>query len=731
MPSAFKILLAASLGVAACWCARADSVDEQRLELLFRPPLGEQMALSTDGHYLAYTEHTGTDLTIVVLDLETLKTKTRILADEDRPIPFSKEKERTQLRFLDWADGHRLVFAPTVEAVDPPVKRPSEEVIQSLDPEVRAVLRALPAKPTKFIAPVMAVDADGGHPTDLDKTALRTLVDEADSTTQRGTVVPRLRGFGTGKYRGHLLVELHGILPGDPTELFWVNVETGAHTSVNRQFGAGNFTYDWAHQPRLDSFSDERHATGWFKYRAPKSKDWVKMPEPPDADAGAHFTTSPDTYFGPRVTALGFDFDPNVLIYASNVGRDTFGIFGMDLRTRQRTSLAVEVPHRDLVSLDTSIASSPLVFDAFREKLVGVRGDFGPRPFSVWIDPELAAIQHAVDTRFPERSVQLLQWNEARTRFIARATGGADPGSIFLVRRPEGSMTELTRSAPWLAGNALHETEFFEFSAPKGAQLTGYLTLPRNPRINPPPVIIWFAPGLPPQAHPAFDPRAQVLADMGFVICRLNQRGVLGLGTEHREALRRDLDHASADDALAAIEWIAQRHRIDRKRVATLGEGFAGHLAVRATQLFPLTFRCAVIFDPILHLVSWLQLPPGADGPPTFRQQTNRLFLERSGVKLADLAVTAHPDQLNAATFIAVREGQSDHLAAGVSDLQLQLKRRDIACVVIPYNEDFTHGLPAARARVYRALEEFLNLNLYDYDVRIGPAKALPDKAAR
>ena len=210
-------------------------------------------------------------------------------------------------------------------------------------------------------------------------------------------------------------------------------------------------------------------------------------------------------------------------------------------------------------------------------------------------------------------------------------------------------------------------------------------------------------------------------------MCRLNQRGVLGLGTAHRDALRRDLDHASADDAIAAVEWVALHHRIDRKRVATLGQGFAGYLALRATQVHPQDFRCAVVFDPVIHFAPLVEMPPDVDSKalPTFRQQANRAYLEVSRVKLAELSVLAHASELNTPVFIAMRGGQIPYLAAGVSDLRSQLKRRDIPCVTVEYNEDFTHGLPAARARVYRELEEFLNLNLYDYSVKIGPTEVV------
>ena len=417
-----------------------------------------------------------------------------------------------------------------------------------------------------------------------------------------------------------------------------------------------------------------------------------------------------------------------MLIYASNAGRDTFGVYGFDLKTRQRTTLSLEHPHRDLVPLDAFAPWPELVFDKFRRSFAGVHAD-GPTAISIWLDRELAGLQQALEEKFPQRRVRILEWNEARTRLLVRVVGGTDPGRIYLYRRREDQLVELMRATPWLPAAELHATQFVEFAGPGGTQLSGFLTLPHAPRLDPPPVVIWFAPGLPPRPHPEFDPQAQVLADMGFVVCRLNNRGVLGLGARHRDALRRDLDHAAADDALAAIEWIAQRHRIDRKRVVAFGEGFAGHLAVRATQVRPGAFRCAVAFDPILNLSAWVQPPPDSDAPPTAAQQINRLYLEGGGARLHQIAAGAHAEQLNAPLFIAApavpRTAAETTLAAGVANLRAQLKRRDIPSVVVDYHEDFTARQPAARARVYRQLEEFLHLNLYQYNVKVGPTRVV------
>ena len=56
------------------------------------------------------------------------------------------------------------------------------------------------------------------------------------------------------------------------------------------------------------------------------------------------FSVSPDNVFAHRSIPLGFDADPAILYYASNVGRDTYGIYAVNLKTGAPVPLGNAVP---------------------------------------------------------------------------------------------------------------------------------------------------------------------------------------------------------------------------------------------------------------------------------------------------------------------------------------------------------------------------------------------------
>jgi hypothetical protein len=84
-----------------------------------------------------------------------------------------------------------------------------------------------------------------------------------------------------------------------------------------------------------------------YAYLGPKGGNRAKPLD--EAFKLAGFSVSPDNYFGERAIPLGFDENPDLLYYAANTGRDTYGIYSLNLTTGQRGALTMEHPVYDLI----------------------------------------------------------------------------------------------------------------------------------------------------------------------------------------------------------------------------------------------------------------------------------------------------------------------------------------------------------------------------------------------
>ncbi len=589
------LLLPACLGWLAS-PAHAAAPTSRDLAAWLQPDRTQQATLAPDGHHLAYTVHEEELTMIVIIDVDDPTKKAVLPVGRDVVIRDSRDHEKSPMRvpFFRWVGPGRLVFAAEMPSLD--------------EVDVRRVHE--PANVTV----VYAVDADGRHLMKLaDEENLVLLFPLPDGSTERLPRQPRVIDLAADVQDSILVEAVRPALgsgSADPslygrvaTGLFRINVRTGQRQVLHEQDVNGRLLYDRNGQARIEIWDPIDRA----------GQSFISLPSPgrrasKELDKLFGDAVTPANYLGTRTFPVGFDYDPDILYLASNAGRDTYGLYALDLRTAKRTALAVEHPAFDLAGFETSGSLPALVFDQKQRRLVGVRVA-GLEPAAQWLDPELAGLQATLDGKFPGRSVQLIDWDDSRTRFLVFASSVGDPGRYYLYHRAENRLVQIVRRAPAVDPDQTNAATTFAFDTPEGVHLTGYLTVPKTPLKTQPPLLVWCHDGPWDRDAPGFNHDAQMFAAMGFFVLQVNYRGSAGFGTRFREALRESLDGIPVADIRAAITWVEARYNVDRKRVALLGQGFGGYLALRALQLYPDDFRCAVAINAPTDLEQWSRKP--------------------------------------------------------------------------------------------------------------------------
>lgn len=462
-----------------------------------------------------------------------------------------------------------------------------------------------------------------------------------------------------------------------------------------------------------------------YEYLGPKGQS---RPQSLDEAAGlAGFSVSPDNYFGERAIPLGFDENPDILYYASNVGRDTYGVYSLNLATKQRDSLTMENPAYDLIGPPAAGFPdlSPLVFDRFQRQLIGVRYDNAFRT-TAWTRPVWQALQAEFEKVFPGRSVEISDWDQAGNRFVLSTEGPADPGAFYVYDRTTAKMMEFVRRAPWVDANHTHLTLPFSYATPDGARITGLVTAPRQPRLKPIPMVV-LCPDLPWQrVRSDFQTEVQALADMGFVVVQLNGRGAWGLGLKQRSSLTAGYDLVQVEDIATTVANLEKLFNVNPRRVALLGRGHGGFIALRALQVYPDKFRCAIALDAPVNLANWLaeQRWSGDDVLPHL---TRAWLGDTARLKAAPL--TSHPETVTKPVLLLNYPGldgaphRTTYVAA--RNFANRVRARGTTVEFDSLRTDYIIGLPAARAEVFDRIEAFLNVYVYDYTVKLQELKVV------
>lgn len=711
-----------------------------RFRPLFRPFRTENATLSPDGRHLAYTVRADDTVEVVVVaaaEPGVIRTRVKVVDDRAATLqlrPNQRENNPGQVLWLRWVTEDRVVVGT------------NEAYLQGS-------------------GSVFAFDADGGN--------ARKLADPRDIPSE-----PKLgNGFGARRSAAFqwdrptpdgstalgfaLPAQDDGIVNDaiDPSEagprhlqIFDLDAQRpGAVTFASTGTSRGNGTH-W-----LDFYSLETRRGGMRELAANMVTDtentlidrqgrvritlpasaWQPYPllysylgkrggnraKPLDMVPGAAgFSVSPDNFFGERSIPLGFAESPDILYYASNVGRDTHGIYGLNLDTGRSHTLSMENPLYDLIGPPTSAfpGASALVFDRYTHQLAGVRFQ-AIRRTTAWLNPELQAVQSELEQALPTSSVEVIDWDESSRHFLVAVEGPADPGAFHLFDREAGKLTEIARRAPWVDANQTHRTLPFAFTLADGTRLDGFVTIPRQPRMKPMPMIL-LCPETPwARVDSAYNREVHALAGMGFVVAQLNGRGAWGTGRRQREAITNGYDLVQVRDVVSAVDALAHRFRINPRRIALLGRGHGGFIALRSLQERPDLFRCAIALEPPVDLAKWLKDSRWTDRGNAFAQVTRAWLGDDERLRAAPLA--RHPETVTRPIQILSYPGRD----GGTRRLPYLDARRFAAAVrsqgtsvdFTDLQTDYVRGLPDARAEVFDRIEEFLNLNIYDFNVKL------------
>ena len=95
------------------------------------------------------------------------------------------------------------------------------------------------------------------------------------------------------------------------------------------------------------------------------------------------------------------------------------------------------------------------------------------------------------------------------------------------------------------------------------------------------------------------DLRAQYLAQQGYLVLKLDNRGMAGRGLAFEAQLHRRMGTIEVDDQAAAVEQLAAAGEIDPARVGVYGWSYGGYMTVMSMLRRPDLFRAGVAGAPV------------------------------------------------------------------------------------------------------------------------------------
>ena len=178
------------------------------------------------------------------------------------------------------------------------------------------------------------------------------------------------------------------------------------------------------------------------------------------------------------------------------------------------------------------------------------------------------------------------------------------PPMIRLLRADGTVVSTLSTGDDSMKDFARGTTEFHELKGTNGVTLYARLTKPANfDAARKYPVIVS------PYAGPSVQlvqnrwggvsAREQWLAQEGFLIWTLDNRGSWGRGRDFERAIHRDLGRAELADQLVGVEYLKRLPFVDGARIGITGWSYGGYFTLYALTHAPEVFKCGIAGAPV------------------------------------------------------------------------------------------------------------------------------------
>jgi dipeptidyl-peptidase-4 len=190
-------------------------------------------------------------------------------------------------------------------------------------------------------------------------------------------------------------------------------------------------------------------------------------------------------------------------------------------------------------------------------------------------------------------------------RYLLESFSSLDrPPALRLLRADGTLVATLEQRADRWKDFAVAQFEFHTLTNAGGARLYGQLAKPAD--FDPAkkyPVIVYVYGGPHAQvvrdAWPAVSPRHQWLAQEGFLIWSLDNRGSWGRGRAWETAIFKDCGTNELADQLAGLEYLKTLPFVDTNRFGIWGWSYGGYLTLYALTHAPDAFKCGVAGAPV------------------------------------------------------------------------------------------------------------------------------------
>ncbi|HEY0660118.1 MAG TPA: prolyl oligopeptidase family serine peptidase [Lysobacter sp.] len=221
--------------------------------------------------------------------------------------------------------------------------------------------------------------------------------------------------------------------------------------------------------------------------------------------------------------------------------------------------------------------------------------DAGVRSRFVDDKADVAVTYRTLEKAFPGSAVSITSFTKDGRLALLQVWNDRMQGDFYLFDTQTRTASGVFAQRLWFNPERMAGSRGVTLKARDGMELRGYLTVPHGKEARSLPMVVM------PHGGPygifdgwTFDDDAQLLAEAGYAVLRINFRGSGNYGRAYRAAGARQWGDRMQDDLTDATQWAIDQKIADPGRICIYGASYGGYAALMGVAKEPDLYRCAV-----------------------------------------------------------------------------------------------------------------------------------------
>ncbi|MBX7231086.1 MAG: prolyl oligopeptidase family serine peptidase [Bdellovibrionales bacterium] len=300
---------------------------------------------------------------------------------------------------------------------------------------------------------------------------------------------------------------------------------------------------------------------------------------------------------------LMFTPDNLNILALSQIDHDKATMVEFDPRRKKVTRIIYQHPNRDL--------TPNIIYSAKQKKIMAINIIDWKNEYA-FFDAEMENLFDRLSEKEGQSHIELLNFNKSEDQFLFSVQSDQKPTKYYLYANNDFNF--VGEEFPNLNNISLSSTRPIQLQSRDGRTLYGYVTLPSKliPQQLPFIIFIHDAKLSPDSAFWGrdsweYNPVVQWATLLGYGVLQINYRGSSGYGKRFSNLAHRQWGSGIQNDISDGYDWLIKQGLAHPKKVALMGQGFGGYLALMSAIKEPQNYACVLSLSGITNWVSFLK----------------------------------------------------------------------------------------------------------------------------